>query len=82
MDSTSVPAYTKGWSRMKFDPDSVLRSAVRVGEICRKIKESPDPEPGLFLILKRESTYLVRRAIRFWFSLRPWREIWKKGNTK
>ena len=73
---------------MKFNPDSLLRSAVRIGEICRKIKEAPDPElgpsvtPGLFILLKRESTYLVRRAIRFWFSLRPWREIWKKGNTK
>ena len=57
---------------MKFNPDSVLRSALRLGEICRKLKDNSDPD--LFLLLKVESRILLRRSFAFWWSLRPWRK--------
>ena len=53
---------------MKFNPDPVIRSAYRISEAAKKLKETQ--EPGLFDLIKRESTILVRRAIKLWWQLR------------
>lgn len=54
--------------KIKFNPDSILRSAFRLGEISKELKEKQDP--NLFLLLKRESSYLLQRTITFWLKLR------------
>ena len=53
---------------MKFNPDSVIRSAYRISRATKMLQETQDPL--LFKVIKRESTYLVQRSIALWFRLR------------
>ena len=52
---------------MKFNPDSVLRSALRLGQMSKMLKDNPNPY--LFKILRKECGYLVRRSIALWLKL-------------
>ena len=60
---------------MKFNPDSVIKSAYRLAKLAQKVKDTQDP--NIFLLLKRESAFLLRRSFEFWLSLRfewwPWK---------
>ena len=53
---------------MKFNTDPVIKSAWRLSQAAKKLQETQ--EPGLFELIKRESTILVRRAINLWWQLR------------
>ena len=53
---------------MKFNPDPVIKSAFRLSKAAKILQETK--EPGLFEYIKRESTILVRRAIKLWWQLR------------
>ena len=53
---------------MKFNTDAVIKSAYRLGIAAKKLQETQDP--AVFGFIKKESGYLVRRAIALWFRLR------------
>lgn len=53
---------------MKFNTDPVIRSAYRLSAAAKRLQETQ--EPGLFELIKRESTILVRRSIKLWWQLR------------
>lgn len=52
----------------RINARSVLRSAERLVQAEDKFKETRDP--AWLFVLKRESSILVRRAIRAWLRLR------------
>ena len=53
---------------MKFNMDSVIKSAYRLAAAAKKLQETQDP--AVFEFIKKESSYLVRRSISLWFRLR------------
>jgi len=53
---------------VKFNTDPVIRSAWRLSQATKKLQETQ--ELGLFELIKRESTILVRRSIKLWWQLR------------
>jgi hypothetical protein len=62
---------------VKFNPDSLIKSVMRIRDISKMLQEKPSE--ALFKTLKKESNYCVRRAIGFWLSLRfSWSPPWRK----
>jgi hypothetical protein len=62
---------------IKFNPDSLIKSVMRIRKMSLLLQEKPSQE--LFGLLKKESNYCLRRAIGFWWSLRfNWSPPWRK----